>query len=174
MVHVLRGEVACVVLVQIPAVRAVGTLRAGVTLGALGTGVAFRALRTGVAFRALGTGVALRALRTGVAFRALGTGVALRALRTGSTRVSLRALSTHVALRPLRPRVTGVALRALDAGLTVAIQNVAGAVVIHVLGREVALIILVQVPAAHAVMTLRSLRPRVTIWPPGTGITLRA
>src|SRR2546422_11661426 len=136
MVHVLRGEVACVVLVQIPAVRAVGTLRAGVTLGALGTGVA------------------LRALGTGVALRALGTGVALRALRTGSTRVALRALSTHVALRPLRTGVTGVAFRALDAGLTVAIQHVAGAVVSHVLGGEVAGVVLVQVPAAHAVVTL--------------------
>src|SRR5438445_367987 len=135
MVHVLRGEVACVVLVQIPAVRAVGTLRAGVTLGALGTGVAFRALRTGVA---------------------------LRALRTGSTLV------------PLRPPVTLVALRTLGAVRTVAIEHVAGTVVVHVLGVEVAHIVLVQVPAAHAVMTLRSLRPGVTIWAPGTGITLRA
>src|SRR5207249_2874152 len=74
----------------------------------------------------------------------------------------------------LRTVVPHVTLRTLRADGTAAIEHVAGTVVVDVLGLEVALIILVQVPAAHAVMTLRSLRPGVTIWPPGTGITVRA
>src|SRR5437870_4215589 len=145
-IHVLGGEVTRAVLVEIPAAHA------GVTLRPLSTWVTFGALST------------------------LRTGITLRPLRTGIARVALGPLRAGVTLRTLGTSITRVALGTLNAGLTLAIQHVAGAVVIHVLGGEVTRAVLVEIPAAHAGVTLRA----QSAWVPlgalrtlGTGVTLR-
>src|SRR5437773_966439 len=101
-------------------------------------------------------------------FRALGTGVALGPLRARRSRVTLETLGARVALRSLQPGVAGrpvgtvrpvvspITLRAPRAVRTAAILHVAGAVVIHVLGREVTLAIPVDIPAVQAVTALRT------------------
>src|SRR5262249_30171134 len=135
-IHVLGLEVADVVLVQVPAAHAVVALRALIALDrqcAVGARVALRALRTQAPVGTGSTCIALRALP------ALRAGVAVGTLRTGVTHVALGALL------------------ALDTGLTPAVEDVAGAVAIHVLGLEVADVVLVQVPAAHTVVALRAL-----------------
>src|SRR5438093_484423 len=96
-------------------------------------------------------------------FRALGTGVALGPLRARRT---LGTRRTVIALRPLSARLTGFArrpggtgravvaaitLRAASAVHAATILYVAGAVLIHVLGGEVTLAILVDIPAVQAV-----------------------
>src|SRR3989441_3032214 len=127
MIHVLGGGVTLAILVEIPAIRALGTLRA------LSTGVALGALRAGR------TRVTLGPLRTGIALRTLGTG---------------------------RAAIPGVTPGAQSAIRTSAILHVAGAVLIHVLGDEVTLAILVQIPAIQAV---RALWTRVTVGALRTG-----
>src|SRR5947209_20067159 len=93
--------------------------------------------------------------------RTLGPGVALGPLRARRTRVTLGTLCTRVALRTLGTGVAGITLRTLGTGVspvavrtpsavhTSAILHVAGAVLIHVLGGEVSLAILVQIPAVQ-------------------------
>src|SRR5439155_3324674 len=78
----------------------------------------------------------------------------LGALRTATTP---RPLGTHVSLRALETGITPVALRPLKAPRSPAIRHVARAVVIHVLGGEVTLVVLVEIPAAHAIVTLRAI-----------------
>ena len=147
-IHVLGGEVTRAVLVEIPAAHA------GVTLRALSAWVPLGALRT------LGTGVTLRTLGTAIA------GIALRTL------IALGTRGTGVPLGPLRTRRTGfsgVALGALRAVDTLAIQHAAVTVVIDVLGFEVTLAILVQIPALEAVGTLWT---GVALGANGTSVTL--
>src|SRR3989442_339793 len=94
--------------------------------------------------------------------RALGTAVALRTRSAGLSRVALRSVCTGLAIIPA---LTPVAVR------TPAILHVAGAVLIHVLGGQVTLAILVQIPAVQAV---RALWAALTLGPLCTGIALRA
>src|SRR5207249_1798847 len=119
-------------------------LRARRTLGSLRAGVALRALRSGVT---------LGALRSGIA---LGAG---RPLRAGITVVTPIALFT---------------LRALRARGTSAVEDIAGSVVVDVLGLEIASGVLVEVPAAHAVPPLVSFRTRVALRPLRPVVTLGA
>src|SRR5437870_8205569 len=78
-------------------------------------------------------------------------------------RITLRALRALRPRRTLRSLQPGVALRPLSTLRALAIQRAAGAVVVHVLGAEVALAILVQIPAIQAVSALRALSAGVTL-----------
>src|SRR5204862_516010 len=110
--------------------RAVDLGDARITLRTLRPRRSLRSLRSGVAL------VTLRALRAGIA------DVALRTLGPGRTGVALRADIAMIALRTHR------------AVLAAAVEYVAGSVVVDVLGVEVALVVRVEVPAAHAVPPL--------------------
>src|SRR5439155_1321883 len=125
--------------------------------------------------------ITLRTLRPHRSLRSLRSGVTLRALRSGVTLGARRPLRARVALRPLRAGITlvtvvtvvaFVTLRALRALGTSAVEDVAGSVVVDVLGVEVALVVLVEVPAAHAVPPLVSFRTRVALWPLRPVVTL--
>src|SRR5207253_8512498 len=82
------------------------------------------------------------------ALRALGAGVTLGPLPSCRTGIALRTLGTAI------PRVT---LRALPPVRTSAVLDVAGAVLIHVLGGEVTRAVLVQIPAMQTMSALRAL-----------------
>src|SRR5207253_1152304 len=82
------------------------------------------------------------------ALRALGAGVTLGPLPSWRTSIALRTLGTAI------PRVT---LRALPPVRTSAVLDVAGAVLIHVLGGEVTRAVLVQIPAMQTMSALRAL-----------------
>ena len=101
------------------------------------------AMQPGSARRAL---VTLEALRTGVALGALRTGVAFGTLRAGISRRSLR---------------TRITRRTLRSGRTSAIQNRALPISVHILRRQLAPSIGVQIPAIDSVrpgITSRTLR----------------
>src|SRR5947207_809159 len=91
--------------------------------------------------------VALRTLRTLIAVVTLRT---LRAVVAAIALVSLRALRSHPAV------VAAITLRASGAVRALAVEHVARAVPIHVLGLEVAVTVLIQVPAIHSVNALRA------------------
>src|SRR5438874_2141859 len=91
--------------------------------------------------------VALRALRTLIAVVTLRT---LRAVVAAIALVSLRALRSHPAV------VAAITLRASGAVRALAVEHVARAVPIHVLGLEVAVTVLIQVPAIQSVHALRT------------------
>src|SRR5438876_1145398 len=88
------------------------------------------------------------------ALRALGAGVTLGPLPSWRTSIALRTLGTAI------PRVT---LRALPPVRTSAVLDVAGAVLIHVLGGEVTRAVLVALPAIPAMRALRALGARGTL-----------
>src|SRR5947199_9858960 len=94
------------------------------------------------------------------ALRALGACVTLWRLPSGRTSIALRSLGTAI------PRVT---LRALPPVRASAVLDVAGAVLIHVLGGEVTRAVLVQIPAMQAMSALRTL---VTLGALRTGVAL--
>src|SRR5207249_2998895 len=104
------------------------------------------------------------------ALRALGAGVTLGPLPSWRTSIALRTLGTAI------PRVT---LRALPPVRTSAVLDVAGAVLIHVLGGEVTRAVLVQIPAMQtmsalrALVTLGALRAGVAFGTLGAGISRR-
>jgi len=77
-IHVFGGQVTLAILVQIPALEAVGTLWTGVALGANGTSVTLGTLRARIAR------VALRPERTGRAVIPALTFGAARAVRTST------------------------------------------------------------------------------------------
>src|SRR5438876_1158562 len=91
--------------------------------------------------------VALRTLRTLIAVVTLRT---LRAVVAAIAVVALRALRSHPAV------VAAITLRASGAVRALAVEHVARAVPIHVLGLEVAVTVLIQVPAIHSVHALRA------------------
>src|SRR5206468_3740939 len=91
--------------------------------------------------------VPLGTLRPVVALRTAITGIALGALPALD---AIRALRSHVAV------VAAIALRASGAVRALAVEHVARAVPIHVLGLEVAVTVLIQVPAIHSVHALRA------------------
>ena len=152
-VDVLGVQVALVVLVEVPAAHAVPPL------------VSFR---TRVALWPLRPVVTLGALRAAVAL------VTLRALRAGIADVALRTLGPRRTGVALRPDIAVIALRTHRAVLAAAVEYVAGPVVIDVLGLEIASVVLVEVPAAHAVVPLGTLRPVVALRAAVAGIALRA
>src|SRR5438552_4093899 len=104
------------------------------------------------------------------ALRALGAGVTLGPLPSWRTSIALRTLGTAI------PRVT---LRALPPFRASAVLDVAGAVLIHVLGGEVTRAVLVQIPAMQtmsalrALVTLGALRAGVAFGTLGAGISRR-
>src|SRR5439155_20373351 len=73
-------------------------------------------------------------------------------LRAG---VTLRTLRSGVTLGTLGTGITRVALGTLNAGLTPAIQHVAGAVVIRAEERRVGKEVIVGIPADHARVNIR-------------------
>src|SRR5207237_10733923 len=82
---------------------------------------------------------------------------ALRALGAGVTLGPLPSWRTSIALRTLGPAIPRVTLRALPPVRTSAVLDVAGAVLIHVLGGEVTRAVLVQIPAMQTMSALRAL-----------------
>src|SRR5439155_1602178 len=152
-VDVLGVEVALVVLVEVPAAHAVAPLGS---------------FRPRVALRALGAGVALRARQAAVDV------VTLRPVGAGIADVALRTLGPVPPRVARRPDIAVIALRSHRAVLAAAVEYVAGPVVIDVLGLEIASVVLVEVPAAHAVVPLGTLRPVVALRAAVAGIALRA
>src|SRR5436309_3529600 len=99
------------------------------------------------------------------ALRALGAGVTLGPLPSWRTGIALRTLGTAI------PRVT---LRALPPVRTSAVLDVAGAVLIHVLGGEVTRAVLVQIPAMQTMSALRALVTLAALRPCPYSTTFRA
>src|SRR2546428_198591 len=79
LIHVLGGEVTRAILVQIPAMQTVRTLRTGVALGASRTGVTLGSLSAGVPLESLNARLTRFALRAGGTGRAVIPAVALGA-----------------------------------------------------------------------------------------------
>src|SRR5205809_120360 len=186
LIDVLGFEIARPILVQIPAMQAVRALRTRITCGAprshrtsaienaarpvsihvLGVRVApsvgvqipavdpVRPLRP---LWSLCTVVTLRTLRTGITCGARHAWIALGALRTRGACVAL------VTLQTLRTRVTVGALRSAR---TLAIENAARPVSIHLPLHHALPIFGVQIPAIDPVRTPRSLRSRSTVVTP--------
>src|SRR5438552_15629259 len=95
----------------------------------------------------------VHAVQSLVALRALVAVVTLRTLRAvvaAIAVVALRALRSHPAV------VAAITLRASGAVRALAVEHVARAVPIHVLGLEVAVTVLIQVPAIQSVHALRT------------------